>query len=483
MRKVCLLLIFVLFALCTACSGKSGEVPDEDAFVEDIVLSKTYSNLAEGVTFSYPDTWGLVDSNDAIVMVTDTGDLNYNAKMAVARHGNFELTEASKSEYQEHYEQLLDNFSVKEFGYIYLDGQLSRKATSSYKDKGDVVVETQYFCNTYHGMYIISFSTFEKSFSRFEPVFDAIIASYNTMWSRDEGALPSGNSSFIASQSPNEIYAAILSAFQSGVDEEGGGITSAKYVFYDIDANGVQELIIDYEIGWEYITLIYTWVDGAVYKIGEFWSRRWIEAIDDTGMIYVMGSNGWASSSQETLRISDDKKSLTTIESWDVDYDNNIYTRTSHGETEIITEQEYNNYFYDVYNWDIFWMLEWLPAYSNPASDALNNNYSQSQSPSNDFVSADGYTISSGDTVYRSLSGVALKGFVRSIGSDGTINVAWTSTVHVLYGETPIYEESTMWGTKYYYTAYSSFWPEGSRLMEVSLSFSFKANQLYRNMP
>ena len=153
--------------------------------------------------------------------------------------------------------------------------------------------------------------------------------------------------------SPDDAYASVFDSV---------GYVIGDYAFYDIDGNGIDELIIRYLAFYDEYTYIYTYFDSVVYKIGEYWSRNRLVAIDDEGIIYSEGSNGAESSSIEAQRISDNNISLMTVEKWDADYDKNVFTHIANGiETEITVEEFYKIAAEIYFDDGVLSTLTWLP--------------------------------------------------------------------------------------------------------------------------
>ena len=135
-----------------------------------------------------------------------------------------------------------------------------------------------------------------------------------------ENELTSANASVRPSDKPSEdkptpdltdLYASTMNSMRD---------TNGEYAFYDIDSNGIAELFIRYETAMDGYTKIYTYVDGNIYELVEFWSRSTLDAIDNEGIIYRSGSNGAANYSFEAFRISDDKKSLVAVGNGEMDH-------------------------------------------------------------------------------------------------------------------------------------------------------------------
>jgi len=161
---------------------------------------------------------------------------------------------------------------------------------------------------------------------------------------------------------PDDVFVSVIGSF---------GDYRGEYAFYDIDGNGVDEMIISYDTDMDSITKIYTYTDGMIYELGEFWSRSRLTAIDKNGTIYRSESNDAANSSFDAYCITSDCKSLAILEIWEADYNTNVFTHTINGGKNIVSEQEYNmaSSLYDN-NRGILGDLVWLPIPSSSGDGA-----------------------------------------------------------------------------------------------------------------
>ena len=95
-------------------------------------------------------------------------------------------------------------------------------------------------------------------------------------------------------------------------------LSAVGYTFYDVDGNGIEELIIadTYKAGevWYYnILLMYTLYDDMPVLLIDGWSRNGYNILDD-GTIYNEGSSGAAYTSFGIYRISEAGNSLEVID-------------------------------------------------------------------------------------------------------------------------------------------------------------------------
>ena len=132
---------------------------------------------------------------------------------------------------------------------------------------------------------------------------------------------------------PADLYAYIIVTMSGEVGD---------YAFYDIDGNGTPEMILRYETPMENYVNIYSYVDGSIVLIGEFWSRSRLVSIGTHGRIYRSGSNGAAHSVYEASQIADDNRSLVVIERWEADYDTDLFLHDFGGIQRTISEQAFN---------------------------------------------------------------------------------------------------------------------------------------------
>lgn len=110
--------------------------------------------------------------------------------------------------------------------------------------------------------------------------------------------------------------------WESGVDELCLGSQTIDralfhngYMFYDIDGNGVDELIIsgDYVYSKNGVSAMYTLVDGKAVFLLEGWSRsRWM--ISEDGTIYYEGSSSAADNYFGLYRLAESGAKLETVD-------------------------------------------------------------------------------------------------------------------------------------------------------------------------
>ena len=116
------------------------------------------------------------------------------------------------------------------------------------------------------------------------------------------------------------------------------GASICEYALYDIDGNGVDELLVRHPVLGDEETKIYTYVNGSAHEIGKFWSRSSLVSIDEQGNLYRKWSQGAAHSGCDILRLSDDRLSLVVVERWA--YDDGAATYSAKEESKRISEHE-----------------------------------------------------------------------------------------------------------------------------------------------
>lgn len=187
----------------------------------------------------------------------------------------------------------------------------------------------------------------------------------------------------------NEIYGAdvfseVLNEYAGYTND--GTYRNSKYVFYDIDGNGVDELLVFYEDGMDGYTDIYTYADGTTHKIGEFWSRKRL-LLDEEGNFYMIGSNSASNSILELAHISADGTALVTIETWEMN--GPIYTHTTaQNKSEVISESEYQAVSDQFYNRTTEFVdsLNWQPLAPAETSEAATGDILYGNRPAVSFL-------------------------------------------------------------------------------------------------
>ena len=150
---------------------------------------------------------------------------------------------------------------------------------------------------------------------------------------------------------PTDLYASILRIYADGMSDDGKSLVSCEYVLYDIDSNGIYELLLRYNDNLGGGARIYTYVAGAVHMIGECRLRGDLIAIHDDGTVYIRRRNEALNPVIHAQRMSDDKASIVTIESWEYLPDDEVLLvmHTIDGVGRIITDEEYDVFSHRVY--------------------------------------------------------------------------------------------------------------------------------------
>ena len=113
-----------------------------------------------------------------------------------------------------------------------------------------------------------------------------------------------------------------MGALQSGIDELcmgnqyiEGALFHNGYMFYDLDGNGVEELIIsgDHAYFKDGIAALYTLDEGEAVFLAGGWSRSRYRISED-GTIYHEGSSGAADSCFGTYRLAENGRELEIVD-------------------------------------------------------------------------------------------------------------------------------------------------------------------------
>lgn len=151
-----------------------------------------------------------------------------------------------------------------------------------------------------------------------------------------------------------EGYRTILDDFQCSSlfssQEESGKATCSTYAIHDMNGDGIPELYINYQPISASASVLYTFYDSKVIKLGIFPKGGDISYCEDDGIIESSGSGGaggWGYTNY--FRIVDDK--IEDIDSFSVSWGTTPNSYTRNGNT--ISESEYNKYInqYKTKNW------------------------------------------------------------------------------------------------------------------------------------
>ena len=240
-----------------------------------ITLSQTYTNETEGFSFMYPDVWGFIEGGvDNIIMISDTSKLYYNAIMSINKYKQDDLVTASRTEYQQHFSQIFDDFTVLEFSDISINSTPVRKVVSSYLDEGDITVGIQYIYAIQEDMYVVNLSSLQSNFDRFGPVFDAIMDSYRITQKEKNNEVEkyqqNKNADISVIQPPASMPPALLQPASTPTDQYDANIYSERLTSLISDYNRsslVDVAVVDLNTGELYgeMGADYTFVASGFY--------------------------------------------------------------------------------------------------------------------------------------------------------------------------------------------------------------------------
>lgn len=341
---------------------------------ESVSFNQTYTNEEEGFSFNYPSTWQQLNETDfearkdmdsslmlEIYALNDWGsERDYYASYMQVLKMPVNLTfQGTKEDFQNSLSLTMNEVEVTELVDIDLNGIPARKLCYLFNDKGQTCVVTEYYYTIADDMFGIRFYASEKNFDKHEPIFNAIMDSYTiTATNTSDQNVP-----FVS-----DIYVDVLNEYITYIND--ATYTNCEFVLYDIDGNGVDELLVRYDDMMDGYTIVYTYANGTTNKIGEFWSRNRL-LLDEEGNFYIIGSNSASNSILELARISPDGTALVTIEAWEMN--GPIYTHiTTQNGSEVISESEYQAVSDQFYNRTTEFVdsLNWQPLSPVETSEA-----------------------------------------------------------------------------------------------------------------
>lgn len=188
---VILAIAFVVFGLIFIEKNKQAADEDEkytaDEYFEDVKLSMTYVNDAEGFSFMYPENWEIENVEEifpeAFISVgyTDMLGTTY-ARIAVSKEINdgsyFAATELDFEELFSS-EEDINNVKIMALSDAVLDGCSARKLTISFdNDLGTHFIEIVYLYIRDSYVYAVFCATEEANYDKYEPIFNAIMNTY-----------------------------------------------------------------------------------------------------------------------------------------------------------------------------------------------------------------------------------------------------------------------------------------------------------------
>lgn len=339
----------------------------------DINLSETYMNETEGFSFKYPRAWVVVNADEIKNYYTEAESENIvvflanETKDAPELNSYIEVLKFPSSQKdidhlwisdEEFKATFADDVSITKTSIIQLDKVPARMI--AFATTEDIIYRS-YFYGVDSNLYRVNFIRKGKVSANDERFFDAVIDSFTvTAANTSSGEISSGS----------DVFADVLNGYIGHIND--GTYKNGKYVFYDIDGNGIDELLVCYEDMMDEYTNIYTYVDGTTYKIGEFWSRNRL-LLDEDGNFYIMNSNNAANTTLELARISSKGTDLVTTEAWEMN--GYIFTHTSQNGDDVISEREYqiaSNRFFNITT-DFVDSLNWQPLSATVGNGTLDN--------------------------------------------------------------------------------------------------------------
>lgn len=344
---------------------------------ESVSLNQTYTNEEEGFSFDYPSTWQQLNENDfearkdmdsslilEIYALNDLGSERdyYASHMQVFKMPVNLTFQGTKEDFQNSLSLTMNEVEVTELVDIDLNGIPVRKLCYLFNDNGQTCVVTEYYYTIADDMYGIRFYASEKNFGKHEPIFNAIMDSYT---------ITAANTSDQNVPFVSDIYVDVLNEYITYIND--ATYTNCEFVLYDIDGNGVDELLVRYDDMMDGYTIVYTYANGTPNKIGEFWSRNRL-LLDEEGNFYIIGSNSASNSILELARVSPDGTALVTIEAWEMN--GPIYTHiTTQNGSEVISESEYQAVSDQFYNTTTEFVdsLNWQPLSAVATSETPDN--------------------------------------------------------------------------------------------------------------
>lgn len=309
----------------------------EAALQGEVSLTETYMNETEGFSFRYPSgmkfndmaDYGVKDASGfsgVCIFANDASNSPYSS-MTVLKNSNPQFVESvfsDDSKFLTTFRYNFDAYSKLETSIGELDGMSVRMINYVIDEK---IANQVYIYVNDSSLYQVIFACPKDEIENQEKIFNAIMESYTITAADTSGETVSSGA---------DAFGNVLNEYISSIND--AAYTNCAYVLYDIDGNGVDELLVRYEDMMDEYTNIYTYVDGTTYKIGEFWSRNRL-LLDEDGNFYIIGSNDAANTTLELARISSNGTDLVTTETWEMN--GSIFTHTSPNGDEVISEREY----------------------------------------------------------------------------------------------------------------------------------------------
>lgn len=131
--------------------------------------------------------------------------------------------------------------------------------------------------------------------------------------------------------------------------------TAVWYSYYDIDSNGIDELILYFgEENYIRLEVIYTYGDSAVITLLDEFTDRYSLKIYTDGTIYVSGSGGWAWGSGTLYSFNEDGTDLDIVAEYEWDFEAFPDTPYYDGK-DYLTESEWDAVFEDKVECELKW--------------------------------------------------------------------------------------------------------------------------------
>lgn len=173
-----IILIFVMVGNSGFGGSWSAPVAVSNTTAESVSLSQAYVNENEGFSFRYPNDWD-VRENSTMAAVLAPAESGYRASIGIMKSDADEAYfSASMSDFETLYSPGKENLKMTNLSDIALNGYPARKLIFSFSDNRGSYTQIQYFYVLNRDMYFVTCSSLKDNFDKYEPVFNAIIGSY-----------------------------------------------------------------------------------------------------------------------------------------------------------------------------------------------------------------------------------------------------------------------------------------------------------------
>jgi len=161
---------------------------------EEVLLTQTYANTAEGISFMYPDDWFVsTDTSDMLITITNGSSLGIRATISVSKSSNGEVSlSGTKDDFEAAYaDNGFSNVEVIDLADMELSGHFTRKVTMQCTNTDGIrFVSVQYFYALHSEIYVVSCIVIEEYFDQYEPILEAIMGSYTITATDSAPAFP-----------------------------------------------------------------------------------------------------------------------------------------------------------------------------------------------------------------------------------------------------------------------------------------------------